>query len=59
MDTSTDSASRSERVRAMEPVLIFVGVLVAVAVAIALVIWEANCVPIGPMDSAAPANHGY
>lgn len=57
MDTAHAESSTSDRIRALEPVLFFGGVLLAVAVAIALVTWEARHAPIGPR-SDGPATVG-
>ena len=59
MDHHADTDTRQERLRALEPVLFFAGVVFAVAAAIALVTWEAICVPTGPTDRAAVADHAY
>ena len=56
MDIHADS-DPSAKLRALEPVLFFGGVLLAVAVAIALVTVEAAAV-IGPRPDA-PAQHGH
>lgn len=59
MDHHADSDSCQERLRTIEPILFFAGVVCAVASAIALVTWEATCVPIGPTDRAPVADHAY
>ena len=56
MDTHANPASCQARLRAIEPVLFFAGVLLAVSGAIALVTWEANHAPIGARSASVVAH---